>query len=554
MSIVIEHLNYVYMQGGPYETKALDDVSLTIHDGEFIGLIGHTGSGKSTLVQHLNGLILPTSGKITVDGMDLAEKGTDRRAIRRRVGLVFQYPENQLFEETVAKDIAFGPKNLGLGEEEIDRRVRTAMRRVALDYDKLAQRSVFELSGGQMRRVAIAGVLAMEPQTLVLDEPCAGLDPRGREEILGLISDLHRESGATIVMVSHSMDDVAALAERVIVMNHGKVAMDGTPREIFSRGEELRAIGLDVPQAVELAQKLREKGFDVPEGIYKIEEVRAAVEAIVGKGGRMLNDITLGQYFPGNSVIHRMDPRMKLILTILYIVGVFIVANLPGYAIALAFLYIVVRISGIKFSYLAKGVKPLRFIIIFTFILNLFFVQGETPIFTLGFFTLTKEALSNAVYFALRLVFLVMGTSVLTLTTSPVQLTDGLERIMHPLEKIHFPAHELAMMMTIALRFIPTLLEETDKIQKAQMARGADFESGNLIERAKAMIPLLVPLFVSSFRRANELAMAMEARCYRGGDHRTRLRELKYTKLDLYGALAMAAFLIIIVAEGRLLG
>ena len=286
MSIVIEHLNYVYMQGGPYETKALDDVSLTIHDGEFVGLIGHTGSGKSTLVQHLNGLILPTSGQITVDGMDLADKNTDKRAIRRRVGLVFQYPENQLFEETVAKDIAFGPKNLGLDEAEIDRRVRTAMRRVALDYDKLSQRSVFELSGGQMRRVAIAGVLAMEPQTLVLDEPCAGLDPKGREEILGLISELHRESGATIVMVSHSMDDVAALAERVIVMNHGKVAMDGAPREVFSRGEELRAIGLDVPQAVELAQKLREKGFDVPEGIYKIEEVRAAVEAIVGKGGR----------------------------------------------------------------------------------------------------------------------------------------------------------------------------------------------------------------------------------------------------------------------------
>lgn len=286
MSIVIEHLNYVYMQGGPYETKALDDVSLTIHDGEFVGLIGHTGSGKSTLVQHLNGLILPTSGQITVDGMDLADKNTDKRAIRRRVGLVFQYPENQLFEETVAKDIAFGPKNLGLDEAEIDRRVCTAMRRVALDYDKLSQRSVFELSGGQMRRVAIAGVLAMEPQTLVLDEPCAGLDPKGREEILGLISDLHRESGATIVMVSHSMDDVAALAERVIVMNHGKVAMDGAPREVFSRGEELRAIGLDVPQAVELAQKLREKGFDVPEGIYKIEEVRAAVEAIVGKGGR----------------------------------------------------------------------------------------------------------------------------------------------------------------------------------------------------------------------------------------------------------------------------
>ena len=268
----------------------------------------------------------------------------------------------------------------------------------------------------------------------------------------------------------------------------------------------------------------------------------------------MLKDITLGQYFPGDSAIHRMDPRMKLILTVVYIVGVFMVGNLPGYALALAFLYLVVRISGIRFSFLVKGVKPLRFIILFTFFLNLFFVQGETALFSLGFFTLTKEALENAIYFALRLVFLVMGTSVLTLTTSPMQLTDGLERLMSPLQRFHFPAHELAMMMSIALRFSPTLLEETDKIKKAQMARGADFESGNLIQRAKAMIPLLVPLFVSAFRRANDLAMAMEARCYRGGDHRTRLRELKYTKLDLYGALATAAFIAVIIVEGRLLG
>ena len=286
MPIVIEHLNYVYMSGGPYETHALDDVSLTIEDGEFVGLIGHTGSGKSTLVQHLNGLLLPTSGTITVDGLNIADKATDRRAIRRKVGLVFQYPENQLFEETVEKDIAFGPKNLGLGEEEIARRVKDAMRRVALPYDELHERSVFELSGGQMRRVAIAGVLAMEPQVLVLDEPCAGLDPRGREEILGLIRDLHREAGTTIVMVSHSMDDVAALAERVIVMNRGEVAMDGAPRDVFACGEELRGMGLDVPQAVELADRLREKGFAIPEGIYRIEEIRAAIEAIVGKGGR----------------------------------------------------------------------------------------------------------------------------------------------------------------------------------------------------------------------------------------------------------------------------
>ena len=286
MSIVIEHLNYVYMTGGPYETKALSDVNLTINDGEFIGLIGHTGSGKSTLVQHLNGLIMPTSGRVLVDGMDLADKGTDRRAVRQRVGLVFQYPENQLFEETVEKDIAFGPKNLGLDDAEIDRRVKDAMRRVALDYDRLHERSVFELSGGQMRRVAIAGVLAMEPQVLVLDEPCAGLDPRGREEILGLIKRLHEEAGTTIVMVSHSMDDVASLAERVIVMNHGELVMDGAPRDVFACGEELRGMGLDVPQAVQLADKLRERGFDIPEGIYRIEEIKAEIEKIAAKGGR----------------------------------------------------------------------------------------------------------------------------------------------------------------------------------------------------------------------------------------------------------------------------
>ena len=268
----------------------------------------------------------------------------------------------------------------------------------------------------------------------------------------------------------------------------------------------------------------------------------------------MLNDITLGQYYPGESVIHRMDPRAKLLLTIAYIIGVFMIAHLPAYLIALAFLYLVTRLSGIHFSYLAKGVKPLRFIILFTFFLNLFFVQGKTPIFTVGPYTMTTEALTNACFFALRLIFLVMGTSVLTLTTSPVQLTDALERLLHPLERFHFPAHELAMMMTIALRFIPTLLDEADKIQKAQMARGADFESGNLIARARAMIPLLVPLFVSSFRRANDLAMAMEARCYRGGDKRTRLKELRYTRLDLYGVLAMASFLVLLYLEGRFLG
>ncbi len=282
MPIVVEKLTHTYMPGSPFQATAIHDVSLTIEDGSFIGLIGHTGSGKSTLIQHLNGLLRPTSGRVLVDGKDLFAKDTDKREVRRKVGLVFQYPENQLFEETVAADIAFGPKNLGLSQAEIDERVRDACRQVQIDYETFRERSVFELSGGQMRRVAIAGVLAMQPGTLILDEPCAGLDPRGRDEILGLIRGLHEERGTTVVMVSHSMDDVAALVGRVVVMNKGTIVMDGTPREIFMRGEELRAMGLDVPEAAQLAARLREKGFDVPEDAYLPGELLDAIKRIVG--------------------------------------------------------------------------------------------------------------------------------------------------------------------------------------------------------------------------------------------------------------------------------
>lgn len=282
MSIVIENLTHTYMPGSPFQATAIHGVSLTIRDGEFIGLIGHTGSGKSTLIQHLNGLLRPSSGRVLIDGKDLFGKDTDKREVRRKVGLVFQYPENQLFEETVAADIAFGPKNLGLSPEEVDARVRDACAQVHLDYETFKDRSVFELSGGQMRRAAIAGVLAMQPQTLILDEPCAGLDPRGRDEILGLVRELQRTRGTTVVMVSHSMDDVASLVSRVIVMNRGQIAMDGTPREVFRQGEALRAMGLDVPEAARLAARLREKGFDVPEDAYLHGELLEAIKRIVG--------------------------------------------------------------------------------------------------------------------------------------------------------------------------------------------------------------------------------------------------------------------------------
>ena len=274
MSIEVRHLIHTYSEGSALSVRALNDVSLTIEDGEFLGIIGHTGSGKSTLVQHLNGLLKPTSGQILVDGEDLNGEHVNRRALRQRIGLVFQYPEYQLFEETVAKDIAFGPKNQGLSKEEIDERVRYAMDCVHLDPATYSERSPFELSGGQMRRVAIAGVLAMRPSVLILDEPTAGLDPRGRDRILSMLEELHSREKTTIVMVSHSMDDMARLATRLIVVADGQILASGTPREIFSREDMMVSAGLGVPEASRLCSALRSRGLDLPPDLYRPEELR----------------------------------------------------------------------------------------------------------------------------------------------------------------------------------------------------------------------------------------------------------------------------------------
>ena len=261
----------------------------------------------------------------------------------------------------------------------------------------------------------------------------------------------------------------------------------------------------------------------------------------------MALDITLGQFFPGDSPLHRLDPRAKLLLTLSMIVGVFLANSYLAYAVFFAYVLAAAYLSKIPIKLMLKGLKAVYFIIALTFVLNAFFGTGQTVVFHWQFVTITREGLRIAVFMALRLMLLVFGTQLLTLTTSPIALTDGLERLFSPFAKIGFPAHEMAMMMSIALRFIPTLLEEADKIMKAQTARGADFESGNLMARAKAMIPLLVPLFVSAFRRADELALAMEARCYRGGENRTRLRVLKYTTLDAWAGVSMVALLTLVV-------
>lgn len=265
-----------------------------------------------------------------------------------------------------------------------------------------------------------------------------------------------------------------------------------------------------------------------------------------------LDNITLGQYYPADSVVHRMDPRVKIILLIAVIVAVFLAGNLLAFAPVIAFLIVVTKLSKVPVKMMLKGLKPLRLILILTFVLNLFFLQGETVLLDLGFAQIKQESLMLAVHYSLRLILLVLFSSILTLTTPPITLTDGLERLLSPLRVIHFPAHEMAMMMSIALRFIPTLMEEADKIMKAQTARGADFESGNLIARAKAMVPLLVPLFVSAFRRAGDLAMAMEARCYHGGEGRTRLRVLKCEKRDYIACAVVALLIAIVILLGKL--
>ena len=285
--IKAENVNYIYQQGMPFERQALYDVNIEIEDGSLVALIGHTGSGKSTLIQHFNALVKPTSGKIIINGIDVTAPKADLRLVRKTVGLVFQYPAHQLFEETVYKDIAFGPKNMGFSDEEIDKRVRESAALVGLK-EKHLTRSPFDLSGGQKRRVAIAGVLAMNPKVLILDEPTAGLDPKGRDEILATIKKLHEENKEMIIIfVSHSMEDVAKTAERVIVMNDGHVEMQGTVAEVFAQAEHLQKIGLNVPQVTLLTDKLRLAGYDLPEHIYTVKYAADAIKKLIGGGGNV---------------------------------------------------------------------------------------------------------------------------------------------------------------------------------------------------------------------------------------------------------------------------
>lgn len=282
MRIEVKNLTHVYSEGMPFETIALEDVNFTIDSGEFVCLIGHTGSGKSTLIQHLNGLLKPNEGCVLIDGRDIRDKEANVREMRRKIGLVFQYPEYQLFEESVLKDVCFGPKNLGFSAEEAEAGAIKALQLVGIDPRLMGERSPFSLSGGEKRRVAIAGVLAMEPEVLILDEPTAGLDPKGHKDILKMIEDIRQSRHLTIILISHNMDDVARLANHVIVMSDGRVVMDGSPSDIFSRGNELRELGLSLPSATSLMERLKEKGVEVATNVLTIDDAEEEIVRVFG--------------------------------------------------------------------------------------------------------------------------------------------------------------------------------------------------------------------------------------------------------------------------------
>ena len=283
MSIRVENLVHIYDKGMPTEQLALDNISFDAEDGQMVGIIGHTGSGKSTLLQHLNGLLKPESGRIVIGDTDITQPGVSMVQIRKKIGLVFQYPEYQLFEETVAKDVAFGPGNLGLSQEEIDERVREAIGLVGLDYESIKDRSPFELSGGQKRRVAIAGVVAMRPEVLILDEPTAGLDPKAHKDVLAMVEEVHRRTGNITILVSHNMADIARLCDKVIVIDSGRLVTAGTPYEVFSKKEELRAVGLELPPVTQFTETLREKGIDLEDTILDIDTAAEQIAAYLNR-------------------------------------------------------------------------------------------------------------------------------------------------------------------------------------------------------------------------------------------------------------------------------
>ena len=610
--IAVRGLCHTYLAGTPLAQASLHDVDVTIAQGQVVALVGATGSGKSTLLQHLNGLLRPQEGQVWVAGHDLGDPATDLRQVRRAVGLAFQHPEDQLFEQYTGDDVAYGPRLAGLSGPALRERVRWAMEWAGLDFEQDKDRPIWELSGGERRKAGLAGVLAMQPQVLLLDEPTAGLDPVARADLLARLQELRTErvppQGVTLVMATHNMDDVAAMADWMYVLDRGRVALSGSPRQVFAQADRLRSLGLDVPSAVAVMAALRRRGLAVPLDALTMDEAEAAILGALfspasmitgddrgsgdrnafrplqaGEGGRaagddhgsgdrnafrplragkggiaagefeFLRNVTIGQYLPTGSAFHRLDPRAKLVMAVLFLIGVLASDSLIGQAAAHAAVVAGLLLARIPLSYAWRGLRAaLPFLALLALLQVLTIPRNDVGyvFWRWGWLAITTVDLLAAAVSLARFVALILGLSLFSLATSTTELAHGTEHLLRPLQRLGLPAHEFSLMLVIALRFVPLLALEAERMAKAQASRGADLGRGrgNPFQRARRMLPLLVPLFVAALRRAETLATAMEARCYTGGKGRTHLIQLQARWPDVLAVALVVALVALVLA------
>ena len=509
-----KHITFSYSDSAKGKIDVLKDVSFEIREHDFIGLIGTSGSGKTTLIKHLNGLLKAESGEIFFNGENIYSKKYPISKLRKEVGLVFQYPEQQLFGRTILKDVMYGPLNLGMSEEEAEKSAVESLELVGIskEYYHL---SPMELSGGQKRCVAIAGVLAMQPEILVLDEPAAGLDPETKNEIFELLCRIRKERNNAIVLVSHHMEDVAQFANRVWVMHEGKIAMDGTPEEVYGRVEELEEMHIGIPQITHLTYSLIQEGLPLPRPAINVAD---AEEMLV-------------RIFKGEKV---------------YIISLFLVKNVWWYLGCLIVMLVLYRLARVPVGYLLKGLRGILILLCFTFLFRMLYTPGDA-VASVWIFTITKQGIWKAVQMTARIALMITGASLLSYTSTPKELADGLEKAFSGLGKIGVPVHEMAVIVMIAFRFIPIMLEELNVLMDAQAARGARFEEGNVVEKCKGVMTLLFPLFLMTVRRSSDLAMAMEARGYTGSTETSRMYPLTYKKEDRAGYIVILIYLAVFI-------
>lgn len=496
--------------------KALDNITLNIEKGEFVVILGRNGAGKSTLARLLNALHRPDAGRVCIHGIDTCD---DSRLweLRRLTGMVFPDPDCQIVGTTVEEDVAFGPENVGLPPAEILRRVENALQRVGMA--ELAGHAPHTLTAGEKQRLVLAGILAMQPECIILDAATVQLDGAERQEMQELLRRLNRELGITIVQLTPHRDEVV-LADRVLVLAAGKIIFDGTPEEVFADVAQIEALGLAVTPPL---PHLIQDEVDLPGG----------------NKGINLPLLTLGSHSPGRSLLHRADPRSKIVLTLLFMMTLYSVKSYP----ALLFLFVVTLLAGLgigrSFKTSWRGLRPILWLAACAAFFNLFFVSG-VPVAISGILSYVSwEGLDRSAKMALRLILLVSSATLLTATTTPYALTAGLESLLQPLKRIKIPVQQLAMLLALALRFIPIIVEEAARIIKAQTLCSSSIKNGSLRQRLQNYVPLLFPLFGAIFRRGEALATAMEARCYRVDLERTRMHPLKFSSADLASSVVM---------------